>query len=131
MSCLSPYNRPFLLTPLLVSALAIVGCGHRESALPSDVGATAEIELPASDPPVLSKALASRFQSGMRQEEILSILRDAGRDTPSAKSLVETAYQHGKLNNIRFDLTVIQGKRKVVLNFKNENLVHKTKAGFD
>jgi len=87
--------------------------------------------LPESDPPVLSKAVAGRIKPGMSQKEVLSVLQDAARDTPTAKSQIEATVLQGKLNSIRYDLTVIQGKRKLVLAFKDNKLVDKTQEGLE
>ena len=66
----------------------------------------------------------------MPQEEALAILRDAGGDTPSARSMLEAMYTQGKLNNLRYDLTLSQGRRKLVLAFKNDARVDKKPEGF-
>jgi hypothetical protein len=111
--------------------LLLIGCGQNASTLPSNAGTTAKLELPESDPPVLTKAIADRIRPGMSQEEVLALLRDAARDTPSAKSSLETIYTQGKLNNVRYDLTLTQGKRKLVLAFKSDALTDKKQEGFE
>jgi hypothetical protein len=115
----------------LVSLHALVGCGGGTPASPSHVGTTTTVKLPESDPPVLTKAVADQIRPGMTQEEVLVILRNAARDTPSAKSSVEAAYSQGKMNPIRYDLTLSQGTRKLALAFKAEKLAEKKQEGLD
>jgi hypothetical protein len=117
--------------PLLISLSIIVGCGQDTPTLPTNVGTTAELRLPESDPPVLTKAVADRIRLGMSQEGVISFLRDAARDTPSARSSVEAMSTQSKLNNIRYDLTLTQGPRKLVLAFKADALVDKKQVGFE
>jgi len=59
----------------------LAGCGQSTPDLPKDVGTSAEIGLPETDPPVLSKEVAGRIKPGMSQEEALAILQDAARNT--------------------------------------------------
>ena len=129
MRCPSKCFRLSLLTMLFASLLTMIGCG--KDALPKDVGTSATVGLPESQLPVLTKAIADRMRPGLSQDEALTILQDAALDTPSAKSSVEAAVVQGKLNSIRFDLTITQGPRKLVLAFKDGKLVDKTQEGME
>jgi len=130
MACLSRYRR-LVGTPLLFSLVAVVGCGRGMPALPSYAGTTSYVQFTESNPPFLTEALARRIRPGMPQEEVLVILRDAAQNTPSAKSSIETAYTTGKLNPSRYDLTIAEGKRKLVLAFKAEKLAEMKQEGLD
>ena len=122
----------FISLATLVTLLGIVtGCGPSTPTLPKDVGTTTTVDLPESNPPVLTQAVADRIKPGMSQDEVLAILQDAAPDTPSAKSSVEAAVTQGKLNNIRYDLTISQGKRKLVLAFRDNKLAEKTQDGLE
>ena len=122
--------------PLLLACLAswlpvLGGCGQGTPSLPKEVGTTAEVMFPESDPPVLSRMTADRIKTGMSWEEVLGVLQDAARDTPAAKSQLEPVAAQGKLNSARYDLTVTQGKRKLVLRFRDGNLGEKTQEGLE
>jgi hypothetical protein len=121
-------RQPFPTIMLLV-LVALDGCGSDRPAFTG--GTTSEVQLPESDPPVLTKAVADRIRTGMAQEEVLAILRDAARETPAAKSSLELAYTQGKLNTVRYDLTLAQGRRRLVLAFKSATLAEKTVEGLD
>jgi hypothetical protein len=129
MSCPSKCCRLSLLRTLVVVLLAMSGC--EKNALPKDVGTSATVGLPEGQPPVLTKTLADRLRPGLSQVEALTILQDAALETPSAKSSVEAAVVQGKLNSIRYDLTITQGLRKLVLVFKDGKLVDKTQEGME
>jgi hypothetical protein len=117
---------------LLVGLCLLVGCGTGTPPPPiGNVGTTSMVGIPESTPPVLTKAVADRIRTGMAQGEVLGILRDASLDTPSAKSLVELASTQSKMNSIRYNLTIVQGKRRLALAFKDEKLVAKTTDGLD
>jgi hypothetical protein len=116
------------LALLFVSGVVLIGCRRNNV---TDVGTATTLQLPESEPAVLTKDIADRIQVGMSQEQALSILQAAARDIPSAKSTVDVVVTQGKLNNVRFDLTVIQGKRKLALAFKNGKLVDKMQDGLD
>ena len=118
-------------TAVVFAILALAGCGKEPAAPTADMGTTATLVLPESDPPVLTPAVAEWMKPGIAQEDALAVLRDATRDTPSARSSVETVVTQGKMNPIRYDLTVGQGPRKLVLAFKGGKLVEASKAGFD
>lgn len=126
-----PRPRFVVLACLLAWLSVVAGCGPSTPTLPQDVGTTATVGLPESDPPVLSKAVAQGIKSGMSQDDVLSILQEAARDTPSAKSSVETAVTLCKLNTIRYDLTVTQGERKLVLAFRDNKLMDKAQEGLE
>ena len=117
------------LTTLFALFLALVGCG--QTTLPKESGTSTTVGLPESDPPVLTKAVADRMQPGLSQDESLSILQDAARGTPTAKSSVDAAVTQGKLNDIRYDLTITQGPRKLVLSFKDHKLVDVKQQGME
>ena len=51
--------------------------------------------------------------------------------TPTAKSSVDAAVTQGKLNDIRYDLTITQGPRKLVLSFKDRKLVEVKQHGME
>jgi len=117
----------FILLASLVTLLPLAtGC---TPAVPKDLGTTTKLDLPDSEPPVLSKAVADRIHVGMSQEEVLSLLQGAALAMPSAKSSMEAIILQGKLNSIRYDLTVAQGKRKLFLAFKDNKLVDKSQEG--
>lgn len=118
-------------TALVVALLVLAGCGKEPAAPTADVGTTATLVLPESDPPVLTPAVAGRMKPGIAQDDALDVLREAARDTPSARSSVETVVAQGRMNPIRYDLTVGQGPRKLVLAFKGGKLVEASKAGLD
>ena len=71
------------------------------------------------------------MQPGLSQDESLSILQDAVRGTLTAKSSVDAAVTQGKLNDIRYDLTVTQGTRKLVLTFKDRKLADVKQQGME
>jgi hypothetical protein len=122
----------FLPLAAMVALLGVIaGCTQRAPAPSKDAGTTSQLGLPESDPPVLTRAAADRIKPGMSQDEALAILQDAARNTPSAKSSIDTAVTQGKLNNIRYDLTIRQGKRKLVMNFRDGKLVDKTQEGLE
>ncbi len=123
--------RRIRLTLFLVSLVGIAGCRSDNPPIPSYVGTTTEIVIPESNPPVLTRALADKIRPGMAQREILAALREAGSATELARSLVETAELQGKLNNIRYDLSISQGNRKLSLSFKAEKLLEKKQEGLD
>lgn len=116
-----------------VNLLLPVGCGQPAPAPPlsKEVGTTATVGLPASDPPVLSRTLAERIKPGMTQDAVLSILQDAASATPSAKSMIDAAATQARLNNLRYDLTVMQGKHKLVLGFREQKLAEMRQEGFE
>jgi hypothetical protein len=116
---------------LAVGLFTLTGCSTETPTLPGNVGTTSTVELPESTPPVLTKAVADRIRPGMTQEEVLVILRDASRETPSAKTSIEAAHTQSKLNTIRYDLTIVQGKRRLVLAFRTEKLTEMTVDGLD
>jgi hypothetical protein len=120
-----------LLFALLACHLALAGCGQSEPPLSENVGTTSEIEFPVADPIMLSKDLADRIKPGMSVEEAMAILQDAVRSNPSARSMVDVAVTQAKLNNIRYDLTVTQGKRKIVLAFRDKKLTEKKQEGLE
>jgi hypothetical protein len=124
-------GRGILVVSLVAWLLPVAGCARSTPAPPKDVGTTATVGLPESDPPVLSRAVADRIRPGMSQEDVLAVLQDAARETPSAKSSVEAAVTQGKMNTIRYDLTVTQGKRKLVLAFRDNKLVEKAQEGLE
>lgn len=131
MSCLSCRIQILLLVWLPVALPTLVGCQPSAPTLSKEAGTTAAVELPESDPPVLTKAVAERIKPGMSQEEVLGILQKAGSNTPTAKSSLEVVGTQGKLNTIRYVLTVTQGKRKLVLAFKNAKLAEKKQEGLE
>jgi hypothetical protein len=90
-----------------------------------------EVGLPDSDPPVLTKAVADRIKPGMSQEEVLGMLQEAGKHTTTAGSLLDNMVTQGKANPVRYDLTVTQGKRKLVLAFRDAKLLEKKQAGLE
>jgi hypothetical protein len=116
---------------LVVALLVFVGCGKEPAAPTADMGTTATLVLPESGAPVLTPTVAGRMKPGIAQDEALAILQEAARDTPSARSSVEAVVTQGRMNPIRYDLTVGQGPRKLVLRFKGGKLVEASKAGFD
>jgi hypothetical protein len=104
------------------------GCTRKAAApLPNKVGTSAAVELPETGAPMLTKAVADRIQPGMAQADALAVLQEAS----ASNSLINAAVNHGKLNNIRYDLTVTQGKRKLVLHFKDNKLVEKSQEGLE
>jgi hypothetical protein len=116
----------------LVAPSALAGCGADRSETGGDgVAITRARILPESDTPLLTRALADRFRLGMAQDEALEILRNAARDTPSAKSLSEATDMQGQLNPIRYELTLIQGKARLVLTFRDKRLAEKKIGGLD
>lgn len=131
MACLSLRFQvlPLMCLPALLPLL--VGCQRSPPTWTKETGTTAEVGLPDSNPPVLSKTVADRIKLGMSQEEVLSLLQDAGRNTPAAKSSLEAAATQAKLNSIRYDLTVTQGKRKLVLAFREAKLAEKKLEGLE
>ena len=131
---MSPHHitaSPHAARALLVALSVLAGCGRDGPAVSPDAGTTAELQLPESNPPVLTRAVADRIRPGMPQEAVLSLLRDAARDTPSARSSLETVSTQGKLNNIRYNLTVSQGKGVLKLAFKDAALVDKEQSGLE
>jgi hypothetical protein len=114
---------------LLFVALLIAGCGRPAAPPPAGVGTTASVGLPESEPPVLSAALADRLKPGMAQGEVLQTLADAAKDTPSARSTLDAVVKQGGLNNVRYELTVTQGKRTLVLRFRDNKLVEMKQVG--
>ncbi len=131
MFCHSCRFRILLLACLAASLPTLVGCQQSSPTLSKEAGTTAAIGLPESESPVLSKAVADRIKPGMSQEEVLAILQEAASNTPSAKSLLENAVIQGKLNNFRYDLTITQGKRKLVLVFREARLAEKKQEGLE
>lgn len=125
MSCLSYRFRILVLMCLPISLPTLVGCQPSAPTLSKDAGTTATLGLPESDPPVLTKAVVERIKPGMSQDEVLGILQDAASNTPTAKSSLEPVITQSKLNTIRYDLTITQGKRKLVLAFNNAKLTEK------
>ena len=101
------------------------GCGNSQTPYAVDIGTTAMVQLPDGDPPVLTKELANRIHVGMSQREVLTMIRNAGRHIRSAKSLLELAYDQSMVNPIRYNLTMVQGRRKFALEFKSEKLEKK------
>jgi hypothetical protein len=131
MAILSRRFQILLLTCLAATLPTLVGCQKSPPTLPKEAGTTAEVGIPESDPPFLSKALADRIKPGMSQEEVVGILQDAAKNVPSAGSSLENVADLSKLNNVRFDLTVSQGKRKLVLAFRNAKLLEKKQEGLE
>lgn len=86
--------------------------------------------LPESDSPALTQAVADRIQPGMSQDEVLAMLQDVAQGTPSAKTSLEHARRQGS-NNIRYVLTINQGKRKLVLTFQDDKLADKNQEGLE
>jgi hypothetical protein len=76
---------------------------------------------------MLTKVVADRIQPAMAQADALAVLQEAS----ASNSLINAAVNQGKLNNIRYDLTVTQGKRKLVLHFKDNKLVEKSQEGLE
>jgi hypothetical protein len=113
---------------IALSTLMLVGC--RQSETPN-VGTTAEVQMPETDPPVITKALAERMQPGLAQADALSILQDAARQLPSVKSYTDFIVVSGNLNPIRYDLTVRQGNRKLILAFKDGKLAAAQQDGLE
>jgi hypothetical protein len=109
----------------------VAGCEQSSPTLPKDVGTTTTVGLPEGDPPVLTKAVSDRIKPGMPQQEVLAILQDAARGTPAAKTSVDAAVTQGRLNNIRYDLTLTQGNRKLVLSFRDNKLSDKKQEGLE
>jgi hypothetical protein len=137
MSCLSQRRHLLPLLTLFVSLLTPIGCGQNSQTPPKEKevekemdGTSTAIALNETEPPVLTKAITTKIRPGLSQEEVLSLLQDAARNTPAAGSL-DSAVALGKLNDIRFDLTVSQGNRKLVLAFRNRKLVDKTQEGLE
>ncbi|HEV2969130.1 MAG TPA: hypothetical protein VGY55_04010 [Pirellulales bacterium] len=137
MSRLSHRRHLLPVWTLFVSLLTPTGCGQNNQTPPKEKdvekeldGTSTAIALGETEPPVLTKAIADRIRPGLSQEEVLSLLQDAARNTRAAGSL-DSAVALGKLNDIRFDLTVSQGKRKLVLAFKDRKLVDKTQEGLE
>jgi hypothetical protein len=120
---------------LLISLTGLLpmfsGCSRKAASPPSIVGTSATLVLPDSDPPVLSKSLADRIQTNMSQDDVLAILQQAAQNTSTAKSSVDAIATQGRLNDVRFDLTVMQGKRKLVLAFKDRKLAEKSQEGIE
>jgi hypothetical protein len=110
-------NLPIAVLVRMAALLAIVaGCGRFGTAI---------VDLSESDPPVLSAAVGARVKVGMSQEEVLAVLRDAATGTPSAQSSLEEAVTQGRWYGSRYDMTVTQGKRELVLTFRGGKLVEK------
>jgi hypothetical protein len=104
------------------------GCTKKETApLSSNVGTSATVQLPEIGMPMLTKVVADRIQPAMAQADALAVLQEAS----ASNSLINAAVNQGKLNNIRYDLTVTQGKRKLVLHFKDNKLVEKSQEGLE
>jgi hypothetical protein len=83
------------------------------------------IVLPESNPPVLTQAVADRIKQGMSRDEVLAILRGAARDTPPAKASLEGVV----IGQGTFNIAISQGKRKLVLVFRDSKLADKNPEG--
>jgi len=120
-----------LILPLVAPLLLVTGCDRRTPTLLKEAGTTAVIGFPDSDPPVLSKALTERIEDGMSQEEVVAILKEAASASPPAKASFESVIDQSKMNDFRYDLTILQGKRKLTLAFRNKKLTDKTQEGLE
>ena len=116
---------------LAIAILSFQGCGAEPTPISVDMGTTAMVQLPNTEPPILNKELADRVRVGMSQRDVLTILRDAGRVLPSVKSELDLAYEQSMLNPVRYTVSLLQGKRKLMLDFRSEKLEKKTTLGFD
>jgi len=124
-------RRCLLLLPLFGLLLAPIGCAKSPSPQPKEIGTTANFELPDGDPPILTKAMADQIVPGLPQDVVLAYLQEAARDTPSAASSLEVAAEEAKLNKLRYDLTIVQGKRKLMLSFRDAVLVDVKREGLE
>ncbi len=131
MVCRSHRFQILLPMCLFASVSTFVGCQPSPATALKETETTAEVRLPESNPPVLSKAVADRIKPGMSQEEVLGILHEAGKNTPAVGSLLDNMVTQGKANPIRYALTVTQGKRKLVLAFRDAKLVEKDQEGLE
>lgn len=118
-----------VLSLMALSAL-FSGCDSPTPQLSRDVGTTLTVELPENEAPVLSNSHAERIKLGMLQDEVVAILQEAAKNTPS-QSMIDLLATQGKLNTVRFDVTVIQGKRKLVIAFKDGRLTDLKQEGME
>jgi hypothetical protein len=113
-------NKVILSLPLLL--IGLTACHRSSDVTVVTVGTTADMQFSDSGPAVVTKALADRLEPGMSQDDAISVVRDAAEQSPAAKSTIETIVAQSKLNTIRYDLTLSQGKRKLVLRFQDGKL---------
>lgn len=131
MAYLSLRLKVLPLVCLSAMLATLVGCQKSPPTLSEDAGTTAGVQFPESNPPVLSKAVADRIKPGMSQDEVVGILLDAAKNSPTAKTSIENTVTLVKLNSVRLDLTVSEGKRKLVLAFRNAKLTEKKQEGLE
>jgi len=103
-----------------------VGCGNDQSS-PSPI---ARVELANTKPPIVTKAVADQITVGMNQQDAMALLVKAA-GTMSPKYFLEAIAGQSSLNKPRFELTLSQDNRKLVLKFKDEKLVEKSSEGLD
>ena len=115
------------LATLLVWLPALTGCDSGSANESNNV----VLNWPESNPPVLSRRLVDRLSLGMGQDDVMTMLLDASPQTPDIKSTVEMAQSTSRLNNHAFNLTLNQGKRTLILNFKDNRLYEAKHAGME
>jgi hypothetical protein len=93
------------------------------SELSTQLGADVTVKWPETNPPVLSKLLFDRIKVGMSLEEVLATVRET-----LGKSFLT---DQPPSNPVRYDLTITQGKRRILLNFRNNKLVDKWHEGLE
>ena len=128
-----PSSSALSLIPAFACAL-LAGCAESPTPPPvvaSNPGTTSTVQFPEAASPILTKALADRIQPGMAQDAVISILIDAAKGEPSAAGMIEPIAKQSKLNPIRLDLMLTQGKRKLILAFKSDALVDKKQEGLE
>jgi hypothetical protein len=110
----------------------VAGCGKGDDFVQvtkDDVRTNTTMELPETDPPILTKALAEQIKPGISQMDAWRVLQSASRDERTAKSLVDSAIIKKMVDNVEHNITIKQGKLKLALVFKGDKLVEKTIQG--
>ena len=125
------YRPPSFVLSALCAVAACVACDRKPQAVVPNAWTTAEVALPPTDPPVVDKALADRFTVGMPQDDAVAVLQSAATSRPVNGSYFQNVADQARLNGVRYDLTVTQGRRKLVLKFRKEKLVDVQKHGLD
>lgn len=124
-----------LLWAFLFTIICAVGCDQkRENSSQNaqkDFKATTVVGLPETNPPTLDKSVADRLTIGMDQDQALATLKEATQHAPQTGSSFDNIIEQGQVSGAHYDVTITQGKRKLVLKFKDKKLVDMQKGGLE
>ena len=121
-----PHRPWFVRLALMTLCLPLTaGCsGTTSSTVVTATTTRSTLDISEKEPVVLTKALAEKMKPDMSFEQVLEVLKNATQDQPSVKHRVDGLFPKEKITK-RYELTLKQGQRKLLLIFVENKLREK------